>query len=217
MSRGRAPSRCPTWCAHSSRRRGERRLLRPQKGPDDPPTFPSTGATGDRYLRLLSSFRPDIAKTLTTAVGQAPATEPSAVRVYAMRAKAAVFGHNAPLKVIPHQDEEPEFREWTFFEREQITEAADTVNLDASYDKVVPESWVVIDYNAVDPDVKGLPPKIFDEPAGLLITTARSVNAGASPAEYGMSGPTTVVRLADEWLDRVPEEPETQQRVRDRP
>ena len=177
-------------------------LLRRDKEVGDPPAFPSTGAGGDRYLRLLSNFRPDLAQALTKAVASAPVTEPQAVRVYAMRTKASVFGHNAPLKVTPHTNAEPTFREWTFFEHEQITEVADTVNLDASYDKVLPNSWVVIDYNAVDQDVKALPPKIFDD-AGVLITRARQVNAGASRAQYGMSGPTTVVMLDDEWLDRA--------------
>jgi predicted phage baseplate assembly protein len=178
-------------------------LLRRGKEVGEPPAFPSTGAGGDRYLRLLSNFRPDLAHALTKAVASAPVTEPQAVRVYAMRTKASVFGHNAPLKVTPHTNAEPTFREWTFFEHEQITEVADTVNLDASYDKVLPNSWVVIDYNAVDRDVKALPPKIFDDAGGVLITRARRVNAGASRAQYGMSGPTTVVVLDDEWLDRA--------------
>ena len=55
---------------------------------------------------------------------------------------------------------------------------------------MLPNSWVVIDYNAVDRDVKALPPKIFDDAGGVLITTARRVNAGCvAQRSTGCRGP----------------------------
>ncbi|MFL6672239.1 MAG: putative baseplate assembly protein [Massilia sp.] len=56
----------------------------------------------DVYPQLLQSLRPELAPTLYRALGGAPVTPPVPIRVYALRAGAALFGHNAPpLPQVP--------------------------------------------------------------------------------------------------------------------
>jgi predicted phage baseplate assembly protein len=174
---------------------GSQRRRVPASGSKGAPTV-----TTDRDLRLLASFHPEISKVLARAYADAVVTRLSPVRVYAMRTKASVFGHNAPKRVIPHLDSEPDYLEWQF--TDPSTEDETTIYLDASYDKVLPQSWIAIDFNAVHPDVRCLP-KAGVSNTRIIVTKIDTAHAGGSRAEYGMSGPTTQIGLPREtpWLD----------------
>jgi uncharacterized phage protein gp47/JayE len=57
-------------------------------------------AESDIAPQLLSSLRPELAGTLYGTWKSVPVTPPPPVAVYALRARASAFGHNAPLKAI---------------------------------------------------------------------------------------------------------------------
>jgi hypothetical protein len=65
-----------------------------------------------------------------------------------------------------------------------IYEAPDVINLDASYDKILPDSWLII---------KTLETPITNR--RVLIARANNPNAVAGRAVYGMSGKTTRIEL----------------------
>lgn len=69
--------------------------------PTDPRRMPRNpgdtfAATGDALPRLLSAVRPDLGAVLYEAWQNLPRTDPPGERLYALRTRARLFGHNAP-------------------------------------------------------------------------------------------------------------------------
>ncbi len=60
----------------------------------------SFAASSDVLPSLLTAMRPELAGTLYDAWRNVPATPQSALRVYALRTRAAPFGHNAPPQPV---------------------------------------------------------------------------------------------------------------------
>ena len=138
--------------------------------------------------RLLAAFRPAAAKTLYKAWGNIH-TPPTEIKVYAMRVKAAPFGNNAPLKpkITNGTLEDPE--EWDI----STTDTDGTLlHLDAVYDKITPQSWVVV--HRTD---SGAPPSGFQF---VEVTKADQI----SRADYGMAAKTTRLTLEDSWQNSFP-------------
>lgn len=169
-------------------------------------------AESDIAPRLLATFKPAAAPTLYKGWGaiQTPAVP---LKVYAMRTKAAPFGHNAPLMVSYTSSSNggttntPSYSEWLVAEPPPgnpelealdvpslptTHESNDVVSLDASYDKVLAGSWVAIDTSAVD----ATKTQILAQAPGIAYTRAGAVKTVAR-ADYGMSGKTTRVPLTD--------------------
>src|SRR5206468_5635153 len=73
-------------------------------GRDVKTTFTGKGDTG---LQLLSTFQPSLKDTLTSALANAEVTLDSGIKVYALRVKAALFGHNVPRQPLPVPDHQP--------------------------------------------------------------------------------------------------------------
>ncbi|HTG33542.1 MAG TPA: putative baseplate assembly protein [Thermoanaerobaculia bacterium] len=72
-------------------------------------------ADSDLTARLLAVARPELRDTLYTAWANAPVTLPPDFEVHALRVRASVFGHNAPLKQLIRQERDGvkiETREW---------------------------------------------------------------------------------------------------------
>ncbi|MBD2773366.1 putative baseplate assembly protein [Iningainema tapete] len=69
----------------------------------------------DNNFQILTTFQPQLSSTLYAAWRNLPVTEPSEVKVYALRTRASVFGHNAPPRRISSQNrgEPPTDEEWT--------------------------------------------------------------------------------------------------------
>jgi hypothetical protein len=175
--------------------------------------------------RLLATFHPAAAATLYKG-WSGIRTPVAAVQVYAMRVKAAPFGSNAPLKVTYSggTPSNPSFSDWPIVETSTTTplelralgatttrtehETNDIISLDASYDKVLPGSWIVVDTSAVDTSKTNI---VVPQPQGLLYAKAGNAPgevATISRSDYGMSGKTTRISLANpsasvasDWLD----------------
>ena len=74
----------------------------------------SFSSDSDAIPQLLTALRPDLGRALYQAWEQT-GTEPSAVRVYALRTTASPFGHNAPPKPIIKANDTTtvDYEEWT--------------------------------------------------------------------------------------------------------
>lgn len=143
----------------------------------------------DTLSQLLSVFQPRIAETAYQAWANATVTQPSVVEVYAFRVKAGLFGNNAPRPVKGIDPREMKTVEWPIQEEETA------VYLDSSYDQILPGSWILVDTNAVDRG--GRNTNLLERIPQVLFARARNPNASISRAEYGITGKTTRIELAN--------------------
>jgi hypothetical protein len=157
------------------------------------------GPGSDLKARLLSVARPELRASLYRAWANVPAAPASTLEVYALRARAAVFGNNAPVKVLsakPADDGTVVFSttEWTLTKNDvfglpHATEDPQVVWLDAAYPQIASQSWIVL-----------LRPAAAESVQQLVIT--RVVGTGEqSRADYGMAAKVTRAALAKPWLD----------------
>jgi predicted phage baseplate assembly protein len=151
------------------------------------------GASADLAPQLLSHFYPRLKDTLYTAYANAPVTGVSPEdlsHVEAMRAKAAPFGHNAPLELVFNSDNVLVGRqEWSLaeFDSEFPTdEQFRTLSLDGVYDEIAVGSYVVID--RAD--------HTEDNPIVAQVQQVRTI----SRAAYGISARVTQLVLSRPWL-----------------
>lgn len=84
-----------------------------EKPPSIPPANPSQlersitqafSPNSDIAPNLLTALRPGLAPLLLKAIENRPVPQPTTAKVYAMRTRASVFGHNAPLKPVTNAD-----------------------------------------------------------------------------------------------------------------
>lgn len=160
----------------------------------------------DLGLQIFGAFFPQQRAALTSALANVNVTPPNQLEVYALRAKAAPFGHNAPLHAVVSDvtgrqgSKQVTFEEWTAEEvraAEEDYKAGDAefssvIYLDASYDKILPDSWIIIDTSAVTTNQNK---KIAAANPGLLLAKAATVQAGIARAVYGISGKSTRLEL----------------------
>lgn len=180
----------------------------------------------DAGLRLLGLASPDLRSNLGAAMSTYTGASPAlTLEVYALRVKAGVFGRNAPKRQRTRrsgQDDqeivtEP-IGEWPIVTRDTSSEARQfastespgTVFLDAKHDGILPGTWLVVDCSAVPVFEAGtvrVVPAMFPEGRERdaafrkhRVTRVTSAEAGVTRAEYGMSGDSVRVDLADDWL-----------------
>lgn len=169
-------------------------------------------AKADIGAQLVATFRPALGKSLTAALSQGRFFPDNRIRVYALRTKAAPFGQTAPKRVLQLDratGSVTKVGEWPIVESKSVIHESEKVLfLDGSYDKIVNDSWLVVDMGAV-PELK--PPDVQVEPAArpFVVTKALTTQADLARAEYGISGKSTRLGLADPWLKFTPlkEEP----------
>jgi hypothetical protein len=133
----------------------------------------------DTAPRLLAAFRPAAAPAIYPA-WSGVSTPSSQVEVYALRAKAAPFGHNAPKQVPVVQSGVPTPQEWPASSEDQSV----FLSLDAAYDKIIPNSWVVVNSPSLN-----TPQFITRVP--FVQTTSRS--------DYGMAARVTQLNVGQSW------------------
>jgi hypothetical protein len=132
----------------------------------------------DTAPRLVATFRPKVAPTLYKAWGsiQTPATP---IQVFAMRVKANLFGNNAPLQIqFNTNGSVNSVQDWPV-----ANEVDHQVDLDSNYDKITPNSWIVL------------------QTAATTITSAQTLYSKTvsptvmSRGDYGISGKITRIGL----------------------
>jgi len=157
------------------------------------------------YRALASIYRGLKAKMLYTAVQNIGPYEPGEVKVYALRTRAAPFGHNAPPRPGKYGASGgfTPGGEWAVDDPMDLGDAAQgdelhhepsTLYLDQEC-QIEPDSWIVI----ATPSI--LLPVKLDEAEGRS-ATATSLTA------YGLGGKSTRIELGEEkWFDNPAEEP----------
>lgn len=205
--------------------------------------------SNDTLPQILTAFNKDIGRTAYQAWANATVTEPLPVKVYVLRLTAPLFGNTAPPRFgknnqtgvmepvgehwiveasgsTPVQPSPPTLAAAVAIRRRVIKhEEEKIIYLDSSYDKIAPDSWVVIDMSTIktaervgDEDVPLL--KNFSlSPNKVLITRTKDVSPGIPRTDYGMSAKTTRIELRDSWIQfksdvgdvlRTSEDPEFQ-------
>ena len=175
----------------------------------------------DTLPQILTAFNKDIGTNVYQAWANATVTEPLPVKVYAFRVTAPLFGNSAPSRIFVGRDgivtnigdfpivevfgpneppipgilnPVPKATERTVIKNEE----ENIIYLDSGYDKITPNSWVVVDMRAVE----GLFENFRLQSDKLLITKTKDVSPSISRAEYGITGKTTRLNLGDSlWID----------------
>ncbi len=160
----------------------------------------------DVGIQAVASLQREAGEKLPLALANAAVSEEVPIRIHAFRKRAQLFGNTAPRKVVSVNPDTgvPTTAEWS---------ASDVINaeekpvlyLDSSYDSLQPESWVVVDYSAID--AGKLAPLRLPPSAPVLIAKANEVSQKLSRAEYSISGQSSRVSLKDadgnpiDWFD----------------
>ncbi len=157
----------------------------------------------DSSLRLMVRMYPAL-QSLYTAYRNSSNPNPKPPKIYLFRISASLFGNNAlpkPLKFNRENGEITETAEWTVVEGRygQSHEQPKEVWLDASYDTIQPQSWLLIET-----------PETPLTKEGIIAAKLESVRAGISRSDYGISGKTTKITLdvADDqhgWITADPD------------
>ncbi len=166
-----------------------------------------TLAGGEASHAALKAFAPVLRETLATATANAEVTPESGIKVYALRLTAPLFGGNAPKKPDKLNETTKVLgtKEWELIDIEEseeiVTKASReqysaTVFLDAGYDKVLPDTWIVVDTSAVVFDKnKTHTVKPAEQPH--IVAKVKNPHANGARAVYGISGKTTRIELID--------------------
>ncbi|MFL5807541.1 MAG: putative baseplate assembly protein [Roseiflexaceae bacterium] len=164
----------------------------------------------DIGAQLVTTFQPALRQTFAAAISNGRVTAGNQMHVYALRVKAAPFGQAAPKKILALEQGTGRIitvGEWPIVESATIQhEKADVLFLDASYDKIQPDSWVVVEMSAV-PQFGADIVRVEPAQRPYLVTKAVAVQADIARAEYGISGKTTRLDLEEDWLKITPPAP----------
>lgn len=146
----------------------------------------------DIVPRMLANLRPATAQHLYQAWQNLTLTQPADIHVYALRVKAAPFGHSAPLKVTSIDDGAVTFGEWDINTGQDpgTAEITNVVWLDNTYEKIQPDSWIVVK--------RPFPTK--DDIRPQIIITQAAAAGPQSRADYGLSAKSTRLELGADWL-----------------
>ena len=159
----------------------------------------------DIGTQMVSTFRPALRDSLTAALSNRQILPSNPIRVYALRVKAAPFGSNAPFKITVTEGSVTS-TEWNVNDLKGAGETGNVINLDASYEKILPGTWLVIDMTAVD----GALLHGIENIKNVLVVQAHNPQAQLSRAAYGMTGKSTRVELVDatgniqKWFEYAP-------------
>jgi len=163
----------------------------------------------------LKSFAPQLKRVLADAAANAKISFNGNIKVYALRRKASVFGHNTAKRTVILDNGEVILRtgdgNWPVFElvRDvggnivnsvelavsvlggQFYESPNIINLDAEYDGILPGSWVVVETQSGSLTAEN-----------TMVVQAQSVKIGQTRSQYGMTGTVTRIHLGDgnDWL-----------------
>lgn len=161
----------------------------------------------DLGVQALGAFQPAIRELLPVALGTTPVSTRTRIEVYALRVKAAPFGHNAPLRsTVTGGDSgsKVDFDEWTgkdVIDTEDfppitsppVERVNNVIYLDGAFEKIQPESWVVVDTGAIKKN------ELLQLELGrfpVLIAQASKVE-NISRGAYGLTGKSTRLELSD--------------------
>lgn len=145
-----------------------------------PPIQAPVGRLSEKVYDVLEKIPWPKETALSDRLPRTSLEETNPVKVYAFGVKASLFGHNAPQepKELIDKTKVMRFGEWDIRDDDKTP---NTLYLDASYDKIVPNSWVVLEYSPHE---------------RILVSLVNTVDAGISRAAYGITGGATRLTLS---------------------
>ncbi len=164
----------------------------------------------DARKRVFAATRPEVADTLYAAWANLPVTPRPVAKVYALRAKAAPFAHNAPFRVTSETDFQTNpatvtavSNEWLIADQgnpDTVPEEArpfgeHRLSLDATYPQILPGSWLAL---VRPPNDEPLPRPLFARVTG---------SEERAMAAFGLTGKVTRLALDESWLSLDPPSP----------
>jgi hypothetical protein len=148
--------------------------------------------------RLMLAFHPAAASTILQARATAQVTPASELRtLIALRVKATVYAATAPPRMRQQEDGRivPD-GDWDLVETSRdLPTRFRVLDLDTTYDAILPESWVVIERPFKDRN-QGRP-----KPALRQVITKVISAQSVSRADYNFPAKVTRLQLRDPWLD----------------
>ena len=168
-----------------------------KKGAGNISSLLKTLNTNEASYATSKVFAPALKETLTSASANAQVTPESEIKIYALRVKASLFGHNAPREpqyepaTIPNEESEganpnagnlkPQpWPEW----KPAKDENGNVLFLDTDYDKILGGTTIVVERVGVTAVVY----------SNIVVNTL-------SRTAYGISGKTTKITLDKDWWD----------------
>lgn len=150
--------------------------------------------------RLLGSLKTQLKPLLYGAIKAAPVSAIEPVKVYALRTSSPLFGHNSTkrTRINPNTNEIEIIGEWPVFELSRELkktirhEKSDVVQLEGEQNRILADSWLVVQTvhgRLTDTDTIFARARHPDSDSLGISATSRS--------DYGVSGKTTRIRLAD--------------------
>ena len=161
-------------------------------------------AVAEGGYSVAKAFTPVLRDTLATAVANAKVTPENKIKVYALRVTASPFGHNAPKRILQLEKDTGKILktgEWPIVEMDHEEtihhEEEKIIYLNVSHEKILPDTWVVVDTTGVPLDKET---QVIPASPPVLITKIKNVLANISRAEYGITSNTTRIGLANSWI-----------------
>ena len=192
--------------------------------PSVPPPSPASLArnlsvafsqAADNLPQLLTGLRSELSGSLYDAWKNLE-LPPNPVKVYALRTRARLFGHNAPPRVAATNGEGvvTAWGEWQVFSSEPALDSTgatlpdvtlpnrefpQSIYLDSSYPSIVAGSWLVLatpELGTIDVDflTRGPQTKTLKTP-NLQFARVSSMQPDVARADYGMSSKTSWINL----------------------
>lgn len=177
-----------------------RQLQRSLKNAVDPSLNNVYGSQSDISPQLLLAFSPELKNTFYPAWLNATfdSSASSLDSIQALRIKSAPFGHNAPLELVLYARKVPQYAEWSLAE-----ENTKVIYLDAEYDRILPQSWVVIE-RPMPVDQEVIKSLHLDASQDIWRITSKVVKVrSVSRARYGITGTVTKLTLDRDWLTQT--------------
>jgi hypothetical protein len=197
--------------------------------PSTPPASPASlkrnfsvafAQAADNLPQLLTGLRSALSGSLYDAWKNLE-LPPNPVKVFALRTRARLYGHNAPPRVVATDGKGvvTQWGEWQVFQSEDPEgslpdrEVSQSIYLDSSYQSIVAGSWLVL-FTAAPPkvDVDFLTRGPQTPTAGtpdLQVARVGSIYSDVARSDYGMSSKTSLINLGESsdasdsysWLD----------------
>lgn len=212
----------------------EKLALAPSMPPSSPASLKRNLSTAfsqaaDNLPQLLTGLRSEISGSLYGAWKNLE-LPPNPVKVYALRTRARLYGHNAPPRVAATDGAGvvTAWGEWQVFSSEPVTDSSgahlagvtapdrevpQSIYLDSSYQAIAANSWLVLatpEIGAIDVDFLTRGPQTSTKKSpNLQVARVGSIQADVSRSDYGMSSKTSYINLGQtddpanpySWLD----------------
>jgi hypothetical protein len=179
--------------------------------------LPKTLTGGEASQAATKVFAPILRDTLAIAAANAQVTEKNPIKIYALRVKASLFGHNAPdtpnyvrdrsgmIKVSRLYTPPTLKTVWGDLAKEGGAGGMPIVASDIQMDHVTNGSWIIIDR------------PIFKNPGDVNVSSGRSItihevqnNQIVTMAAHGVPSKTSQLTIDEPWIKELEKEEENE-------